>query len=88
MLVTAESNAIIYLISLLPTAHKRINARNKFKEMTIKSIDAEILRNRELLRELRSESESAKRGVYQEISRLEATKDAVSDVNHQMWKWG
>lgn len=74
MLINFESEAIVHLINKLPTSNQRINARKKIKEIAFKSFDAEILRKKEILRELRSESESIKRNIYADISRLEIEK--------------
>lgn len=74
MLFTFDTDAAVYLISKLPTAKQRINARRKIKEIACKSIDAEIEKKRELIRSMRSESENSKRGVYAEISKLERVK--------------
>lgn len=59
------------LVRSLPTSRKRINARKRIKEETNKIINSEIQKKKELLRSLRSESESAKRGVYADITKLE-----------------
>lgn len=59
------------LVRRLPTSRKRINARKRIKEETNKIINLEIQKKKELLRSLRSESESAKRGVYADITKLE-----------------
>ncbi len=77
MLITFESNAIVHLINKLPTSQQRINARNKIKEIATKSLDKEIQIKKDVLRELRSESESVKRNVYAEISKLEQVKLAM-----------
>lgn len=74
MLFTFDTTAVVHLISKLPTSQQRINARKKIKEIAGLSIDAEIEKNREVLRSMRSESEILKRGVYAEISRLERVK--------------
>lgn len=74
MLIKFESEAIEHLLRKLPTAQQRINARKKIKEITAKSINQEIEIQRGMLREMRSESESLKRGIYAEISRLEQIK--------------
>ena len=74
MLFTFDTNAVVHLINKLPSSQIRINARKKVKEIVSISIDAEIAKQKEILRSMRSESESAKRGVYAEISRLETIK--------------
>lgn len=74
MLITFETTAIIYLINKLPTSQQRINARKKIKEIAIKEFDSEILKKKDRLRELRSESELVKRSTYSEISDLEIQK--------------
>lgn len=74
MLITIEADAVAWAISKLPTSQQRINARNKVKEIACKSIDEEILKKKDLLRSLRSESEASKRGIYADISKLEITK--------------
>lgn len=74
MLFTFDTDAVVHLINKLPTAQQRINARKKVKEIASRSIDSEIAKNREVLRSMRSESESLKRGVYAEISKLEQVK--------------
>lgn len=74
MLFTFDTDAVVHLISKLPTSSQRINARKKVKEIAVRSIDAEIEKNRECLRAMRSESESSKRHIYAEMSRLERIK--------------
>lgn len=74
MLFTFDTNAVIHLIGKLPTSQQRINARKKIKEIVTISVNSEITTQKEILRSMRSESESAKRGVYAEISRLETIK--------------
>lgn len=78
MLFTFDTDAVVHLISKIPTSQLRINARNKIKKMASKSIDAKIQEHKELLRSLRSESESIKRGVYADISKLEQVKPEMN----------
>lgn len=74
MLITFESEAIEHLLWCLKTPQLRINARARIRNMTVISLDNAISVEKDLLRSLRSESDSVKRGVYAEISRLERVK--------------
>lgn len=62
------------LVRNLPTPKRRINARKRLKAATNALIDSLILEKRELIRSLRSESESVKRPIYAEITQLEIKK--------------
>ena len=77
MLLVIDSVAISALLRRIPTSQKRINARQKFREICCDAIDEAIKKEKDLLRSLRSESESVKRGVYENISRLEIEKMKV-----------
>lgn len=65
------------LVRKLPTLRKRKNARASLRTQTNKILDEMILVHLDTLREMRSESDSLKRGVYAEISRLERMKHYV-----------
>lgn len=71
MIIKFESEAICHLIRKLSGSQARINARHKIKEITVKSLKDESNKKRELIRSLVSESESVKRPIWAEISKIE-----------------
>jgi len=71
MIIQFESEAVCHLIRKISGAQARINARNKIKEITVKSLKEEADKKRDLIRSLISESETVKRPIRAEISKIE-----------------
>lgn len=77
MLITFESEAIVYLIGKLPTSRQRSNARKRVKDIASESFYKQIEIEQELLRSLMHESDTIKRNVRSKITSLEIERNKI-----------